>query len=278
MNKNKTIILILMLALSSSLLFAQFSGGSGTEASPYRISSEEDLRTFSQLIRLDSLDDFGENVTWSYGKYFILTNNIKKYDDFLLGYFRGNFNGRNYKTTVGQASSSFDFSSGLFLWVYDCKISNLIVDIADFSDIGYQASNIGVVNHAYDGAIIENCINIAVFTRFASLAGGIAKTVFGNNAQIKNCMNIGKIKHTGIYSGNFSYGGIVGGVEPNAFCIIENCVNYGSIIEINDGVYSNVAIGGIAGRSGGGQIRNCVNIGFMFTNYGQIGGIVGEEN
>ena len=72
MNKNKTIILILMLTLSSSLLFAQFSGGSGTEADPYKISSEEDKKTLAQLIRLDSLDDFGENVTWSYGKYFIL--------------------------------------------------------------------------------------------------------------------------------------------------------------------------------------------------------------
>ena len=265
MNKNKTIILILMLTLSSSLLFAQFSGGSGTEADPYKISSEKDFETLSELADLDSLDDFGVNVTWSYGKYFILTNNIQTKVpcpvSISLAYsFKGNFNGKNYRITLyGDIDPPALFS----LISAGAKVSNIIVD---------GGCCVWGLN---EKSAIENCINTTHFFN-SKCWSTIVNSVIGYNAIVRNCMNTGSIIYTNEIPGEIvPKAGIIGHIA-NAyylFTTIENCINYGCIITNGN------PTGGILGLTptqiANGSIphiQNCVNVGVINAT-GPSGGI-----
>ena len=262
MNKRNTIILILMLALSSSLLFAQFSGGSGTEADPYRISTRDDYKALLDLIHSDSFE--------FYGKYFIQTNNISfppyesNYFSFIHAVtFCCNFNAQNYSFIQHHAY-------GIFIKIDGGKISNSIV-ISNNGVIGENASNLypSIVNNT----VIENCIKINYSVPRLDFPGvsNIVRGVHGNNVQIKNCMNISAMN---FINGEY-YGGIVGYMSPDNTNIIENCINYSSII---GKLVRN--IGGIVGNNPSvGQIRNCVNVGVVINNYNDdlIGGIASPD-
>lgn len=89
----------------------------------------------------------------------------------------------------------------------------------------------------------------------------------GSKAQIKSCINTGSIIHTAVDMGYNQIGGIIG-TSTNS--IIENCINYGTIITNGD----NYRIGGIIGADNNNQIQNCINVGIIISTSERIGGIV----
>jgi len=57
---------------------AQFSGGWGTQNSPYLISSKEDLEELADSVKNNNISwpTIGWGLNWSHGKYFEITQDI----------------------------------------------------------------------------------------------------------------------------------------------------------------------------------------------------------
>ena len=300
MNKNKTIILILMLALSGNLLFAQVPElqGSGTEDDPYRIYTVDDIAIVGEFTDSAPL--------WSLGKYFRVENDI---DDgnhsfyeavpTLMGLehsFKGYFDGQNYKIKLGANIKYPKSCFGLFQKISDgAKISNVIVygigGTMVLLDIHNNYVFSGIAREVYD-ATIENCINMVnVFSNSTTfyhylIIGGIAGIVYGPNAQIKNCINMHNIDFTlpdhslPVTNDMACVGGIIGAINPIGNNYVLNCSNNGNITEYFSSIYVG-AIGGIIGGSTtpnagihSNTIEDCINYGVL-TGY-NVGGITGS--
>ena len=77
MKTNLMLFGLLFVILTSINSFAQippFSGGSGTQADPYLISSKENLEELADSVLYGVMQGNGDN--WSNGKYFSLTYSI----------------------------------------------------------------------------------------------------------------------------------------------------------------------------------------------------------
>ena len=146
----------------------------------------------------------------------------------------------------------------------------------NFTPIGSTTAN--AFSGTYDGGgySIRN-LNITYSADSAGLFGTI-----GTGAVIRNVI---LAENCSVESSAFCVGGIVGSMKRNESSIIENCVNYGSVLnKYSTGMSSSGAVvGGIVGDSfqTTGQIIGC-------NNYGSInhetaapfaaGGIVGKAN
>ena len=143
---------------------APFSGGSGTQTDPYRISTAQDLVNFSYICK-------SAYTSATRGKYYVLTNDItlndvSKKEDLLSpscqslaiencnGPFAGNFDGRGHTITgLVFATSRYGFFGDL----EDAKISNVT-----FNFVGLAAP------HKME------------FANLFILAGDVENTVFSN--------------------------------------------------------------------------------------------------
>jgi hypothetical protein len=78
---------------------------------------------------------------------------------------------------------------------------------------------------------------------------------------------------TGYIYGNRSIGGIVGKNGRSNGSVIENCINYASVNNTDS-----KGVGGIAGAGWNNlTIKNCANMGSIYTSYSNAGGIVGSS-
>jgi hypothetical protein len=122
-NKNKFVyIILLVFVIVSCPAFSQFSGGNGTEANPYQITSVDDML---------ELNDSVINNHPMTGKYFTLVNNIdtlrigigfenKSSANYSPKPFRGIFDGNYHKITIAFDNSILDSALsgiGLFFFV-----------------------------------------------------------------------------------------------------------------------------------------------------------------
>ena len=129
---------------------------------------------------------------------------------------------------------------------------------------------------------IANCTNMASLTTTGTIAGGIAGQNYsdGDNVSvIINCLNYKTV------TGSNAVGGILGALSAN--CRVENCVNTGRIFSPSG---AGSGLGGIAGNTFGGVIKNCVNTGEVSgiplakTQWGtspcdkNVGGIAGSSS
>ncbi len=95
----------------------------------------------------------------------------------------------------------------------------------------------------------------------------LTPALFGyvKNTTIKN------LTVAGSYTSGTASSGIVGLCDNST---IENCVSRVNITSTDTSV--SPTVGGIVSKITGGLIRNCVNVGDIYTKAGEIGGIVGE--
>ena len=140
--KKLILLIALCFVLCNAKTEAQFSGGDGTQATPYLISSKDDLEELA-----DSVSNSPQNGTvydpdpknWSFGKYFLVTDNITDTIRIPIGLgfstninraFQGVFNGNNKKITLGMNinQGSFNNNAGLFGSCLGATIINVIVD------------------------------------------------------------------------------------------------------------------------------------------------------
>jgi hypothetical protein len=191
-----------------------FSGGQGTEASPYIISTKADMDLLARFV--------GEGEDYSAGKYFALGGNINYNNDILIpiGYhystqadrtrtFQGNFDGR------GFTISNWNITSDMH------DLLNGQLGLPTFGDVYGDIMLAGVFGFTYN-ATIQNLhvVNFNITVTNSTLqdggsimAGGIVASMQGG--LLENSSAIGNINITsnrvGAIESNFpAIGGLVG--------------------------------------------------------------------
>lgn len=278
-----------------------FSGGIGTAASPYLISTGAEMALLLEKCKQGYLEVRG---------YYKLTSDLvmnadfEKYKDWgstppknrwnPQGSFGGSFDGDGH-TIYGLYSASEENAVGLFSVVQEGSVSNLTIShsyIRGENQVGAVCGQL-----SWRAAII-NCRNYGIVWGSNSV-GGIVGESYQGAEDCKYCVNEGEVTgkngvggiigartypqtgwrcvslsyNTGKVTGEESVGGIIGAFgAATGECTIENCFNIGEITgTVNQ-------IGGIAGSVGYRcPIKNCYNAGKIShpVDARYFGGIVG---
>ena len=270
---------IVCLLFSISGIFA-YSGGNGTAATPYLISSKADMTELATNV------SSGQTYSGAYFKLTCdLTGTANKISTIIGGTFSGIFDGSGYKIELNISSTNNYV--GLFVIISNAKIKNLgisgTVTKTSTTSTAYVG---GICGCASGGNSITNCYNTANITVSSSgssyYAGGIcgySNSSSSKNDSINNCYNTGNISSSGgsSSSGYYSGGGICG--VATGYTAIRYCYNTGNISTSNNVTSStNTYSGGICGRYG--NIQNCFVADCQITNVndatrsgiGRIGG------
>ena len=139
-----------------------------------------------------------------------------------------------------------------------------------------------------EGPSIINCFNkgniIIDGGNTQIIVGGVigAMTDNGNNCEIINCYNTGKIQGNSVSVDSKSIGGVIGLLKSAS---LSNCYNIGKVVGIKEGniISDAFRIGGIVGsQSNNSKIDNVYNIGNVVVKNGtqdiRVGGIIGGTN
>ena len=263
-----------------------FCGGVGTQANPYLICNETDLRNLSTCV----------NAGVSYpNTYFRLVNNIAMAQGAftpigsLSAPFRGHFDGNNKSITNLSMTNTTGNHNGLFGMLIGGSIKNLTVGgtVAGGDTTG------GIVGSAVSSTI-SGCTNNASVTGSYYAHGGIAGSIV--NTKVLNCRNTGGV------AGSYCTGGIVG--YANTRSAIHRCSNSGTISNYSQyhggiaGYFYNTAVngdtvgifacrntgsvtggsytGGVVGYVYYSNVDSCSNtISLTTSGYSYVGGVVG---
>lgn len=280
-----------------------YSGGTGTKAKPYRISTADDLKLLSDLV----------NNGTSYGiGYFEMTDDIalnsdtSNYENWGLTPpeniwtpigcdgefpFTGNFNGNNHE--VSGIYTIANDANGLFGIGVGCTIENLgIVESMITSASRYTGAVIGGIGGLEgSAAVLKNCYNKGIVSGGMSV-GGVAGTAVAEEGEVlvSDCYNEGKVSSFGTKAkkGTAAAGGIAGSlISSEGDAILQNCRNLGE-------VSGSGCVGGIIGLASADDgdshaiVSGCKNTGALSLRLhkgtaeenigaGWLGGIVGEN-
>lgn len=187
---------------------APFSGGDGSAANPYLISSVTDLVQLAANVNSSPANTY-------VGKYFLLTTDLDLagktwepigYEYSISNAFRGNFNG-GYHLINNMNINQTDLSAagrflGFFGWVYGgAQITNLGLTNAQISvtETRPNLHDVGLLlGYADDGVTVENCFaqgNIRATVNVRSIGGLIGQTYSGST--INNTYFVGSINSLG---------------------------------------------------------------------------------
>ena len=273
--------------------------GKGTASSPYLISSAADLRFLSdecragntfkgKYFKMTSDITINKNVLDKNGN----PNDSRNFERWIpIGRypfkdcsFQGYFDGDNhYVAGIYINRSAKSSLNGLFGFTCDTRIEN--ITLKDSYIAGGSASGI-VCDVGYftnsSTSKISNCYNYATVVGITSAAGIVRS--FYRNYNISKCVNYGKVICSDTENGYV--GGIVAsGKSTTSESYITDCANYGNIkgriaggigggvkaITINCANYGNVSAhlraGGIIGMLEHRNIKNCINIGDITSDY-----------
>ena len=216
--------------------------GFGTEASPYRISTADQLKSFRDIVNdengnpaayaelmndIDLSSVCGESNSWTP----IGSSNA----------YAGTFNG-NGKTIENLYIDTTDDYQGLFGYVNaEGTVKNLGVSGSSTSGGGVAAINFGS---------IENCSSGVIVTATGSNNVYVGGVVDQNHGNVTNCYNTGNITVTG--NDNIYVGGVV--AQNYSSGSVTNCYNTGTITVTDSG---SSYVGGAVGENDDGSVTNC---------------------
>ena len=241
--------------------------GSGTQSSPYLISTPEELAGLAQQANSYNYYD---------GIYFRQTSDLDMSAHKWSSYqqFRGNYDGDCY-AIIALTSALFDDISNAS--ITNIRIVNAQVD-AVFGDYGVLAKS--AISSTIKNCYVEADVNYICpsgpgFVSIDGFAGVIGRA---DDSTIEQCVFDGQV-NAQVYN-NGGVGGIVG-LAYN--CRIVNCYNLGNIFASFTRYCDNGNVGGIAGYNESGNldvIANCFNVGTVTgasysVDYLNIGGIIG---
>lgn len=249
-----------------------FSGGEGTEESPYLISSKEDMQELARLVN-DSTKTFA-------GNYFLMTNSIdlksvsnftpignqlkgQGYDN--ICFFSGNFDGGGYSISNLKEYYDGGLSVGLFGAINNATIKNLT--LASGSVTGGSAVG-GIVGFSTGNSTIDSCrVASDVTVNGTNFVAGICgATMLDGATYISRSLNAATV------TGNYAAGILSQNNQEGS--TIDRCGNEG---KINVSEYDG---GGIMAISYyvSTNILNCYNTGNIAFNGTQQcgGGILGD--
>jgi hypothetical protein len=268
-----------------------FSGGSGSQGDPYKISTPADL------VELSTITNVNDGIA-TVGKYFVMTNSIdmegvKDFkpigittQDWDMHYFCGNFDGKGFAiknlSIIDTVSNSHQVTV-LFGNVKGAKILNLILDNASFTYTKSGSTILAAfVGDAYDSLYMDNCIAInctlngGEISGFMNMLSGVSCV---NNCHVINakaegndisgfCRSLAnptaQITNSSVRHSTFTSRGnsriIAGFASSIAYSKISKCCVYNCNL-------SSVSIAGFVYMVGNGEIDNCgVTATFSRTN------------
>jgi len=238
-----------------------YSGGNGSEANPYLISSKANMEWLANRVNA------GTNYS---GSYFLLTRDLTGENDTITSIvgsnyssrFSGIFDGDGYEIAIKLiASGEGNNSVGLFGIISNAKIKNLGVSgyITHNAGGGYVGS---ICGQMYQNNTISSCyskVNIFSSTNQSehNVGGicGFSGIGTNDNNLIINCYNTGNIRVENV--GNSAHvGGIIARCNGSGSNVIANCYSTGEIFTTR-GDNQNIAFyaGGICGYYG--SVENC---------------------
>ena len=260
--------------------------GEGTEASPYQITSEEDLIWFSKLVDGELNDGTPQNTeAWAeLAKDIVLTEPWNTIADEYS--FEGNFDGKDYTISGLDIEINCD-SDDVYAGLFGCNegtIKNVNVE-GSITVTGEGEYDYTTAKFVYAAGIsganygtIESCnsaVAIEVGGNFDASIGGIAGY---NKRNIISCNNQGNITVA------VSCYAMAGGISGRNHETVESCSNSGEIDVTVDGTgYGDYAIaGGICGVNYK-TVASCSNSGDVTgtvtsagtPDYAFVGGICG---
>ena len=221
--------------------------GSGSQASPYRISNAAGLKWFRDYV--NSAADGSPNP---YGLRATLTADIDlegvdwtpiapktvTYDGTTYGYL-GTFDGNGHTISGLNVSGDFQYA-GLFGVVTSGTIKNLTVAGSVKGGTAENSAAGGIAGSAKT-CTIEACANLCSVSA-NHYVGGIVGMI--RNTTVRDCYNVRTVASAS------NAGGIVGMTAPRPSNTIANCYNVGNVSATS-------CAGGILGDAGPVNVSNC---------------------
>lgn len=269
-----------------------FSGGSGTDSDPWKISNGSELAYLASLVN--------SNGSATHNQYYILTADIDLGGREWTGIgnkrdkakaFQGNFNGNGKVITGFAINEERDYTPGLFGQLdAGAVVKNLTVHGCIRAGSKYDFGGLLCVS-VEGGSAVENCTVYAdvQITREAGSKnfyfGGITGRL-APGGKIQDCTAHGKIQFQVTASATNGQRQYTAGIAARIDAAqITNCTNYADISQIFTGSATIGYSGGIVafGQADKGttvSILNCVNYGDIFVESnggeGRTGGIFGN--
>lgn len=275
--------------------------GSGTQESPYLISSAKEFRYLvgnvsksnGKYYRLTTDIIIAENAEWQSignstnkfsghfdGNGHIIQSNLIQ--NSIFGYTGNNASIRNLTVIANITNTSNTYIGGIVgnadnTIIVNCHYKGKLIDKTterlNIGGIVGQASNACTIHHCTShGEIQGESSNTTGNVRIGGIVG-----ISMASKEVKNCNNYSTIKSSNSYTG-----GIIGYINNiSSFSNIVGCTNYGKIY--NCGTITNITTssGGIAGNTTNTSFIDVRNAGDIIgsetkgRNY--IGGIIGSQ-
>ncbi|MDR3218071.1 MAG: T9SS type A sorting domain-containing protein [Dysgonamonadaceae bacterium] len=285
MQKKIILSLIFCLATLSTISAQTYSGGNGTETSPYLISSKADMEALATAV------NSGNSYS---GKYFLLTQDLTDITTVIgnsnTRYFSGTFDGGghtvdvNIDVNISSASGAAPVYAyaGVFGYISGATIKNLGVtgSVSVSASSSRSASYVGGICGS-SGGTISNCYNTGSVSVSSSASSGFGSDVGGicgsSSGIISNCYNTGSVSFSTSVSFSSSFVGGICGFASRDISIpisISNCHNTGSVSATAPSFSSSSSdVGGILGNTESCNISNCYNTGSVSSSSSSAGGI-----
>ena len=225
MIKNTLLSALVLLMATTQTAWAQsvFSGGDGSQATPYEISSADDWNALANSVNLGT-------STYS-GKYFKLTENIDGPVTTMIGTsesnaFSGTFDGDGHTITLNYTDERDEHYCGPFRFINGATIKNLHVAGTIVKTKKKHAG--GIAGQAFGTNTIENCrssVDIQAGTDGDGSHGGFIGDLRGGTTTMTGCTFDGKLRGPGgTASLTTKWGGFIGWVADGKKANFNRCV------------------------------------------------------
>lgn len=260
------------LALCSSY---GFSGGDGTEESPWIISTPQELASLSQYT--------GETGA---GKYFSLSNDITfSEEDFSAGGdfynegklwapigtsendpFRGHLNGRNFTISGLKINRPNESNVGLFGVISGSTIRDLVITYASQATSAKYTGGLSAIAESATVRYVTVACDLSTSNTYGDVGGIFANTK--GETVLDSCVVEGALSgNYGQYGNSTSVGGLVG--KNNGPLEVSYC-------QVNVDIHNAYQAGGIIGCDcHNSRVTRCGVLG-QISGTGYLGGIIGQ--
>jgi hypothetical protein len=276
---------IFIVLFCSTAANAQFSGGNGTESSPYIITTAAELAQLATYV--NNGDTNYNDKNYKLGNDIDLTEYLSEtgagYNDgkgwIPIGWydlswinqpFSGIFDGNNYKIFGIKADNVNIGRTGLFGYILNATVKNLGVE------------NINIKAGCFVGGIVGNCEDSNIINCYST--GSISNNYpsqynNGVGGIIGRCVNsiILSCNSTCVVSINSSVPACAGGIV--AYSYWSEVLNCNSSALVNSISTSSSIVGGVVGENSSGIVSNCSSTGSVsnIANSCYAGGVVGTN-
>jgi hypothetical protein len=250
---SRRILLVVILTLGLSSIFAQFGGGSGTEADPYQVATAEHLnnvRNYLTSYFIQTADIDLDVTPYNTGAGWVPIGGDNP------NQFEGSFNGNGY--LIANLYINRPATQTLWQGLFGKAYSAVFVNI--------RFTNVNITSFEMVGALVGECFssNISkcsvdgVVSGYV-FVGGLVSRGFTNN--ISNCYSSASV------SGFDCVGGIIG---SDNYGTISNCYATGSVTGVDN-------VGGLVGNDWEATTINCYSTGHVTGTGSFIGGLIGSQ-